>query len=275
MSIASVDIIGAPGVGKTTLARAMIGSRLSRSRALVCSASDALLRPKHKLGFGSKTDPIPSALLRLKVVKAFLWKSPLEKDYSRALRGVAPSWKRFLDHCVLPAKHDDCDSVGQLLGMFWLLQALRTRALLEVTPDNGRIVLMDEPLSYRLSMFRKSDEGLSWAKRYYETMPLPAGLVVLGGDLDMIMHRLQLRHDRKGKIASRHISMNQKQIKEDTVWAQNIANLASSTLASRGVDVLHLPAENSLLHNVKSLDVFMDSVYEQVRRTDRTTGMTV
>lgn len=241
-----VEILGAPGVGKTSLTILLSRCRKKSIGLKIVSSQEALKRPRGRYfcwildatGLGKLAVHFPN-LSRL------FFRPPTFGEGADAVKSVAADWAAFLEFCLTPDLNDGRSPVSRLYGMYFLVQTLQIRALLETSRVKADVVLMDEPLSYRLSLFSRKSQDDERKRKYYELMPLPNAVIHLHTSLEVILKRLTSRE----KIATRHRALDKEGITLDTEWALGVAEKAATILESRGVPVLRLNAGSSLQSN--------------------------
>ena len=250
-----VEFIGVPGTGKTALCKAL----LRRKR---CGGHYRYVHP-YRFPAASKHEPTVKFIGKIigaerlsasRILSAMLFRPPTNEERLEALWAVAPRWREFLRFAVQDLGGDAAAPALQLMARKWFVETLAWRAWAELRDTPATIMLMDEPLSFRLSYLPRSDECVAWINRYYELMPLPGGVISLVADEKTVLARLDGRTASSGAVNFRHRGLSPQELKNDLAWAGQIATCAVAALSRRGVSVLSLNAGDSLAANSERID---------------------
>lgn len=147
-------------------------------------------------------------------------------------------------------------------GYYYFIITLRRLAFLEKWMDDAT-VLFDESLSHKVYAVMPCDRGNeNHARGYFEHMPVPAGLVHLDADADLVVKRIRERQCQTGKLIPGHRGLD-----DDALWHQtdaslHFARLGAQALRQRGVPVLSLDASEAPGENARKVQVFIRSTVQ-------------
>ena len=171
---------------------------------------------------------------------------------------MAANWSEFIETCLASVAADKRSPEVRLLTAFAVAEALQVRALLASDRQNGNLVLADEPLSHKsFKVFSEDDKAAVREREFFETMPLPAGLIHFVASANSIVERLYKRQDRTGKLIRRHRNLDHLNILSNTQWAIDLGMKGAMILMNRGVPILSLDAEKPPHENIEEIESFI------------------
>lgn len=263
-----VEIIGAPGVGKSTLVEQIKRQNNRLLSGIYETSLDHVRVPRNQyLAKVAEASRIAGVIGMVWGVRCLYYRFPKEEEKEAALTCMPQGWQRFKDFCDrMIADLVSHNEIMPIAGQ-WFLDALQMRALMELAKTRNRIALVDEPLSYRLSLFPNQASYQDYIRQYYNLMPLPDAVAYISADVETIAERYHGRSQRTGMINIRHQGMTHSEIHEDIKWAITIAETAVHSLKERGVAVLRLDATRSVDENAAVADTFMRSLFSEFRQT--------
>lgn len=220
-----VELVGAPGVGKSTLLGALAGRHLGDGRRVRTPLD---LRRVPRRGVPGPLDrrvprPVDPRLVR------------------RLLADRTDRWAPFLDHVVATGGPVDEAPLRRLQSLSWTLTTLELLALAEDRPD-GEVVVLDEgPLQRALTLLGVDADGRDLA-RHVATAPATDLVLHLRTDADELDRRVVARA-RGGRVTARHAGLatsDRRAAEADEV--RLLAEVADGVAAAgREVAVLDLP----------------------------------
>lgn len=246
MTIPLIEIVGAPGAGKTSIADAVIRSGASVASPLILRRRFASKVPRVELRPFAR---LPLELGRRSRLLEFLFlKSVAQQLLREAPVAGREDQKEYLSLCSQLFGESRGPWKSKALAMQWWLEGFIDRINVESNTWKNVVYLDDEPLSYRLSMF-DGVSRLSLIERYFELVPLPGGLVHLRTNHDDLLARVLTRR----KQAFRHEGLSVQEISSDLRFASEVAEIASRNLKLRGVPVLELDSASSIVDNARKV----------------------
>ena len=254
-----VEIVGPAGIGKTTLLQYLIRQQGHGNARRLLSIQQLLSAPRFRSPRGlasllacyvlSANEPIPSRL--------FFRKRSVTKPF---LCCASDEWQNFISSCIDIAASDRRAAERRLLALSWIYDAVATRIAVESRACVTDLVLMDEPIGYRPSLFEPLCKIPSRAMRkYYEAVPLPAAIIHVTADLDTVVERV-IGRGTNGKVAIRHLGLSSSDLRKDTEWAVELAHFGMMTMKKRGVPVLEVAGEDDISSSVVQISSFLQSL---------------
>lgn len=237
----SVELIGPPGVGKSTLKYRLL-RRQAHDRALI----DQYALPIYEgLGVRSAVCLSRMAGARLGPIRALakLARVQVRQRFinSRIASKGSPEWDDFLRLGMegyfvdaIPARE-----IAHKLQLFFESYCYAAFARDHSSPD---VVIFDEGLGQRgISLARSRPESKDAWSRYYETMPSPSLLCVLTAPPDLIHQRLVKRDGEKGGLFS------------GAEAALEATYICADIMASRGVETIFVDTSHEMTENIQSI----------------------
>jgi len=224
-----VELVGAPGVGKSTLARALVGRRVGAAGRMVVSAADLLHRPARRL-------PWPFASMVRRPLDAM--------DRRGALTAIAPQWQEFLALCAEPRARSSGSDLRRLYADSWLLTTLETMALARQRQDPALVVL-DEGLVQRAIGVLGPAPDPERLRRFVATVPCADVVVQLVASEDWLLERMS-RRTEEGRVNLRHIGLDAEQLRASLRADQELLGAVVAGLGSRGIRVIRIDTETAV-----------------------------
>lgn len=240
---AILELLGAPGAGKTTLTDALLNRATRPERPRLRHPDEMMGVPRVRAG--RKVDGVLRELSgRLParasgIARDALWR----RSAPDFLSVLAREHMGFLD-VVAHATPPQADPDYVLRWRQWPHATLEHHVLLRGIPETDCTVVVEEGLVMRANTVCAGDEAL--AARYFATQPLPDALVALKVRPEEALARLQ---GRGKKPLLRHQNRSEASILEDLRRTARLVDTAVDVLRGRGLDVLVLDATASLPAN--------------------------
>ncbi|CAK8719249.1 hypothetical protein GKODMF_10815 [Candidatus Electrothrix gigas] len=261
-----IDIIGSSGVGKTTFVNSLCCCSLSnQKKSIIVRDVQALRRlrpwvpdPARKLvqQWNLKTRPT-SLLFR------FLWlfyTMPETEEYWDAITQGNVENVQFLEFVLSLIQQRTRPVEYRMKGVQFFLNTYEQRMVLEKSLMTNLVVLDDEPLSYRPSLFSIDGDQEKLVEKYYALLPLPTALIFVDASTECILKRIQKRANNGGEYAIRHQGKNTRELINDIDNSRKFAKTASLTLVARGVPIIQIDAEDSIRKNQRKALEFIDTL---------------
>lgn len=184
-----VEMVGAPGVGKSTLLGRLAGRRLVDDRR-VRTPTDLRRDPRRG---------VPGRLDRR-------FPRPTDPRLTRRLLADRDErWSPFLAHVVATPGPTGEPPLRRLQALTWTLASLELLALAEERPDDEVVVLDEGPLQRALTLLGVDPGGPALA-RHVATAPVTDLVLHLRTDADELDRRVVGRA-RDGRVTARHAGL--------------------------------------------------------------------
>ncbi len=238
-----IYLIGSPGIGKTTLKRFLIEKKHCGRSYVFADAYSVFCTPRKYsfLKFLHLPNRYYSGLL-YKLMHFISYRMPTKEERMAAFAKVEQAWRPFLNRWVQCMTDEHIDYIVKMRSMLDLVELLEVRAWMSLYCPANACIIMDESLGNRLDIFSNSSVGRNNAVAYFRIMPPPDVLILLEGNLDEILRRLDERRARQKWTNYRHRGMNADELARDTQWAIELAEMCYSELHKRNVQVLRVNA---------------------------------
>jgi len=244
---AILELLGAPGAGKSTLADALLDRSTRPERPCLRHPDEVIGAPR--LAAGRKVDGVLRELSGRLPARA----SGLARD--ALWRRTAPDYLKILSRehggfldIVAHATPPTADAAYVLRWQQWPHATLEHHVLLRDVPESDCTVVVEEGLVMRANTVCAGDESL--AARYFATQPLPDVLVVLKVHPEEALARLQGRGKRP---LLRHQNRSDASILTDLERTARLVDTAVDVLKGRGLDVLVLDATSPVTANRRAV----------------------
>ena len=264
MNTRVVEIIGPAGVGKTTLRDTILQQQGKHLGFRICSVEHVLREPRlQRPRFLLRAlDDLVGRSCRVKPPRVLYRQRSISEEFV-TLASSDETWEEFLKYSLKLCERDNRSAAKRLLAHSYLLASCSHRLVIESLSNNDRVVLMDEPVGYRPSLFdpdSRSNEASIHG--YYERVPLPAAIIHIDATVDTVVDRIIERDRRGGKTALRHRKLDKTQLKRDTEWARHLSHTGAAILSSRGVPSHTVRGECDLQQSAAEVMSFLVELFE-------------
>lgn len=234
----TVEVLGAPGVGKSTLVGAADGVRVT---------ADAVIRDARA---ALRSRRLPGVLGALPPFRRWT-RDPDPARRTEALARRAAEWEVFLRACADATPALAVDPLVRLARIDWLLRSLELAALAEEHPTDEWLLLDEGPAQRAL--------GTPDPAAFAALVPAPTAVVLISGADPVVGPRLAgraeagtatLRHRRLGPAAALASS------RDDAAVLATVTRV----LGDRGVPVLQLDGATPVEALVRALSRWLATV---------------
>lgn len=142
----------------------------------------------------------------------------------------------------------------QYVSLSWIFGRLKELCLLETLDDT---VIFDESLTHAMTGLLADTSSDVTVRAHFEQLPLPDAVIYLSASEGEVLRRIRLRRQQQTGPIVRHDHLDADQLRQQARRTLRIAELAASTLAWRGSDVLHLDATTSPEENAERIEAFL------------------
>ena len=210
-----VELFGAPGTGKSSLARALDGRRVSGRRLV---AAESLLRVPRRRPFGT-----------------LLSRAMTPAERRRVLAERRDDWAELLDLVASGplGRGDGEDPLRVLHAPGWLATTLELRALADAAPDD-LVVVLEEGLVQRAPLVCGAAASHHDLAGYLRVLPCATLQVHLVHDPSALVRRLRSRD----RTIDRHVGLDDRALEESVRSDAELLSRCASVLATFGARVL-------------------------------------
>ena len=264
MNTPVVEIIGPAGVGKTTLKNTILQQQRKHLGFRVCSVEHVLREPRLQRPrfVVSVLGHVVNSFFPIKPPRV-LYRQQTISERFLTLATCDKSWEQFIAYSLQIGENDARSAAKRLIAHSFLLTSCMHRVVIESLPYHHCVVLMDEPVGYRPSLFDPDSQSTEDAIRgYYDKVPLPAAIIYIDANVDTTVDRLLARCRSGGKVALRHSKLDRTQLKRDTEWARHLAHTGVAILSARGVPVHIVKGEDRLQKSAGEVVSFLGESFE-------------
>lgn len=234
----TIDLVGPPGSGKTTLARG-----LRRGNPDVLSIEQLFVRAALSRDFSLRDFLSPTNRMLLLTGATRL--IPIV-DKCRLIQAQGSSWEDLF-HYSLRTAATVRPSFRSIAGLTWLCESAFNRALANnLHQTKSQAVIFSEPLSFRPSILNLSSGVLGEGKPYFELVPPPDAVIILGASAGEIKRRIDAREARNGRVLDRHLHMSEAEKFSDIEKLCALSRMSGDVFRARGVECLELDTKGPL-----------------------------
>ncbi len=252
----NVDLLGIPGVGKSTILKALEKNYSSKKRYLFPRAANRLAARKVLSASPSYQERLAANLLCSAPLYRTIGRLLIaRKDYQKkALFSYTKNHYPFLDNCAKGLATKSQDPAQMLLGATWLTNKIKEYYFLDRYLDQSCRVIFDESLLQKVfGIWEVTALDLEGIKNYFYHLPLPAGVIIVEGPAELIATRIKQR----AKVITAHRNLEAEELISWLEKAGTIIDIARETLTERKVKVLVISATSAAEDNARAIDNYM------------------
>ena len=253
-----IDFLGAPGIGKTTLYKALLKGKLP---ANFISEKDAGRRALENYVKRQPLDKrlsfrVLHAIPKLRKYYASNMEYECQRQVHREFMKHHEAFYRAAADCLSEAGR----SVGRMAGGFhsFIKKNMRWSVIHKHFNDQNTMILSDESLSHRIFLLLPwAEKSVDMAALYYWHLPAPDGLVYVTSDADTVQARIIERKEIARKFIPGHKNLDESELKARIEGTLELARVGASVLEDRGVPVLKLNGGDAVQSNVLKIQTYI------------------
>ncbi|MBS4033662.1 MAG: deoxynucleoside kinase [Ignavibacterium sp.] len=258
-----IDIIGAPGVGKSTLVNLLLEKRKNTSVWLTVDEAKTLIAKEEIKNNYSIIKRLLGLLIlniinKKKLRECFrdMVNETVEK---KAFQEKLELWEPFIEFCVNCVGDHNKDAYYRLLLANSFLHIIKDVALIERSKIKTKVVF-DYSLSQNVTglISWNYEVGSKLSKEYFELMPRPDALIYIEATPEIIVDRIIQRSSEI--IITQHRELSSKEILQRTKIT--ISNISSGVrvLQDKGIPILTIDSTQSLDDAAYFCSEFLDQL---------------
>lgn len=259
--IRRIDFMGAPGIGKTTLYKALLRKKLPAKAITEKEAG------RRALENYAKRQPWDNWL----TFKALHTIPKLRKFYvsTMELECQREAHAEFMEHyedfyriaaeCLGETGRSERRRAGGYHS--FIKKNMRWAVIHKYFNDENAMILSDESLSHRVYLLLPwSERSKDAAMQYFSHLPAPDGVVHVTSDADTVRARIAERKKAAKKFIPGHKNLDETELIKRIEGTLELARTGAAVLADRGVTVLELDGGESVSSNVMEMQAFIDTL---------------
>lgn len=255
-----VELIGSPGVGKTTLYKAIINK--SKKSSQWVSASDAKKTIAQRL-YGEKSEMssiLYKVCVQIPYIDSFLTKSILRSEYEKSVWLKKDEYQQLLYSLLNLQQTKDELAIRSLYRYSWLLTKIQEACLLDYAIETNRVLIDESILQKVWPLMLTSDISDSGIAEIFSKIPHPFAVIALTCDTDVVLERLIKREEKKENwmIGYRAISISE--LKEKISKIQHMVNTLADAMESRGAYVLRINTNTDFISHANDINAYFSSL---------------
>jgi len=244
--MARIDIIGPPGVGKSSFCHFLFKNRKKVSEFYFdweIRLRVAELEIKNKSILHKVTFPLA---VRIPSFRNHLSKHFSREEASKTFLNLSEEWKNFINYYTELLKETKSDPARYTIAIKDFLEVMENVSLNEEKASNN-LVIYDESLTHRVySISRGSDNWKSIARSYIENLELPLGVIYIKSDAETIFNRIKQRS--KSRTVLCHLNKSDNEIFSLTEKSLQIFEYVTVLIKEKKIPLLQI--DNSLGNSV-------------------------
>ncbi len=247
-----IDLLGANGVGKSTVMKALKRRRQTRDRGHWKCPREvkqvmAARQWQREGGVGGRARAM---VCRLPKLGPILAEGYLSRLAGQAFVEKGAEVSHFYNTCLRGAVETE-GGAGEHVGLGWLFEALKEVCLLD--PWNGTVVF-DESLTHELVGLLVGLGAVDLVRDWFEAMPKPDAVIYVSGNEELVWERLKDRKARRGTGLLRHRRLSEESKRNFVRRSLRVVEEAASTLMWRGVPIVEVDGGSPPEVNAEVID---------------------
>ena len=206
-----IDLLGAPGVGKTTLYNELLKHHNREDQWLTLEEAKILIAKRYvHYNIHSLKELVRSLMLHtinIKIVQKKISENIYCSLAKKALNEKLEEWMPFIEVCSKSLGDNNKPPYYRFLLARWLLDQLNDVALVQSAVQNDYVIFAESLaqratglMPWNISTVEKQSE------KYFKLMPAPDVVVLLQAEPQLIIKRIIQRADQKVIIQHRDLS---------------------------------------------------------------------
>jgi len=251
-----IDLVGAPGVGKSTLYRELVKRRCAEDTWMTPDELRLVIAATESVGdVHSTRDFIFVKLLNIRIFKRvhpFLSDMVLSK-YPKLFLWENREQEAALDQLLKAIASSPYPANIKLVRYCWLLERSQQVALFQKLAALHMTVLCDDSLAQQLITLGpwSSEEALGNLNAFYDLLGELSAIIFLDADDTVVLERLETR--RNTRINTAHRGLNNLELAMEIKKNLKSARQLADSIEEKGIVVIRVNAADPLDEQVRSV----------------------
>ncbi len=259
--IKRIDFLGAPGIGKSTLYKALLREKLPANAITEKEAGRRALSNYVKRQPWDKRVSYKALNTIPKLRKFYV--STMELECQREAH--AEFMKHYEDFyrtaaaCLGKTGRSERRRAGGYHS--FIKKNMRWAVIHKHFNDENAMILSDESLSHRIFLLLPwSERSKDAARQYFSHLPAPQGVVHVTSDADTVRARIAERKEAAKKFIPGHENLDESELIKRIEGTLELARTGAAVLADRGVSVLELDGGEPVPSNTKKIHYYIEEL---------------
>lgn len=257
-----VEIIGAAGVGKTTLLHSLIKNRNSKKQWYTSQEARWKIIKSIYINENSYRKHLIKIKLNIPIIRNYIFDDIRKKEYRNAIWGCNYDWQSFTHACMNYNNDESKESLRILYRYQWLLRKMEEAAFFQRYQSNDYVIL-DESICQKiwpLIILFSQNNYYPIAEDLFSKVPLPHGIIHIKSEPHIVVERLTKRENVKEDWMLGFRDYNSDALYRKIENSINIINTGVQVMRERGVEVLDICASKSIDVQVNNVNRFIQNL---------------